>query len=100
MPMLNEECFALGAGVAAIADIDAACQLGLNHPIGPLTRGDCIGLDKFLEFRKVLYHGTDDRTIRTELLLSNHVEADWYYWEDGRGGKHEFGSVEQYGRPY
>src|SRR3546814_5041053 len=35
MPMLNEACFALGEGVATIADIDAACQLGLNHPMGP-----------------------------------------------------------------
>ncbi|MES2754226.1 MAG: 3-hydroxyacyl-CoA dehydrogenase NAD-binding domain-containing protein, partial [Pseudomonadota bacterium] len=48
MPMLNEACFALGEGVATIPDIDAACQLGLNHPMGPLTLADFIGLDTCL----------------------------------------------------
>src|SRR3546814_14488381 len=61
MPMLNEACFALGEGVATIADIDAACQLGLNHPMGPFTLADFIGLDTCLEITKVLFHGTGDQ---------------------------------------
>ena len=44
MPMLNEACFALGEGVATIPDIDAGCELGLNHPMGPLRLADFIGL--------------------------------------------------------
>ena len=57
MPMLNEACFALGEGVATIPDIDAACQLGLNHPMGPLTLADFIGLDTCLEITRVLFEG-------------------------------------------
>jgi 3-hydroxybutyryl-CoA dehydrogenase len=49
LPMLNEACFALGEGVATIRDIDTACRLGLNHPMGPLTLADFIGLDTCLE---------------------------------------------------
>src|SRR3546814_9145030 len=46
LPMLNEACFVLGEGIANVADIDAAVQLGLNHPMGPLTLADFIGLDR------------------------------------------------------
>src|SRR3546814_14918748 len=60
MPMLNEACFALGEGVATIADIDAACQLGLNHPMGPFTLADFIGLDTCLGINKVLFPGHDE----------------------------------------
>ncbi|MEQ1540260.1 MAG: 3-hydroxyacyl-CoA dehydrogenase NAD-binding domain-containing protein, partial [Sphingorhabdus sp.] len=58
MPMLNEACFALGEGVATIPDIDAACQLGLNHPMGPLTLADFIGLDTCLDITNVLFNST------------------------------------------
>ena len=57
MPMINEAIFALGEGVATIPDIDAACQLGLNHPMGPLTLADFIGLDTCLEITRVLFEG-------------------------------------------
>jgi 3-hydroxybutyryl-CoA dehydrogenase len=77
MPMLNEACFALGEGVASVSDIDTACQLGLNHPMGPLTLADFIGLDTCLEICRVLYSGTGDPKFRPAPLLVKYVEAGW-----------------------
>lgn len=85
MPMVNEAIFALGEGVASIADIDAACQLGLNHPMGPLTLADFIGLDTCLEILRVLYDGTGDPKFRAAPLLVKYVEAGWYGRKAGKG---------------
>ena len=85
LPMLNEACFALGEGVATIPDIDAAVQLGLNHPMGPLTLADFIGLDTCLSITQVLHGTTGDPKFRPAPLLVKYVEAGWLGRKTKRG---------------
>jgi 3-hydroxybutyryl-CoA dehydrogenase len=85
MPMLNEAIFALGEGVANVRDIDTAVSLGLNHPMGPLTLADFIGLDTCLEICRVLHAGTGDPKFRPAPLLVKYVEAGWLGRKTRRG---------------
>lgn len=85
IPMLNEAIFALGEGVANVRDIDTAVSLGLNHPMGPLTLADFIGLDTCLEIARVLHEGTGDPKFRAAPLLVKYVEAGWLGRKSGRG---------------
>jgi 3-hydroxybutyryl-CoA dehydrogenase len=85
MPMINEAVFALGEGVATMRDIDTACRLGLNHPMGPLTLADFIGLDTCLEIIRVLHSGTGDPKFRPAPLLVQYVEAGWTGKKSGKG---------------
>jgi 3-hydroxybutyryl-CoA dehydrogenase len=85
MPMINEAIFALGEGVATMKDIDAGCRLGLNHPMGPITLADFIGLDTCLEIIRVLQTGTGDPKFRPAPLLVQYVEAGWVGKKAGRG---------------
>src|SRR3546814_12207864 len=75
--MINEAIFALGVGVATMQDIDAGCRLGLNHPMGPITLADFIGLDTCLEIIRVLHSGTGDPKFRPAPLLVQYVDAGW-----------------------
>jgi 3-hydroxybutyryl-CoA dehydrogenase len=85
MPLINEAVFALGEGVATMQDIDAGCRLGLNHPMGPITLADFIGLDTCLEIIRVLYTGTGDPKFRPAPLLIQYVDAGWVGRKTGRG---------------
>lgn len=85
VPMINEAIFVLGAGMGSIEDIDKGCRIGLNHPMGPLTLADFVGLDTLYEIIKVLYNTTGDSKYRPAPLLVKYVEAGWMGRKAGRG---------------
>ncbi len=77
MPMINEACFALMEGVASKEAIDTVMKLGMNHPMGPLTLADFIGLDVCLAIMQVLYDGFKDPKYRPCPLLVKMVQAGY-----------------------
>lgn len=85
MPMINEAIFALMEGVASAEDIDTVMKLGMNHPMGPLTLADFIGLDVCLAIMEVLYNGYNDSKYRPCPLLKKMVAAKKLGRKTGEG---------------
>jgi 3-hydroxybutyryl-CoA dehydrogenase len=85
MPMINEAVWCLYEGVASREAIDTVMKLGMNHPMGPLTLADFIGLDTCLAILGVLHDGLGDPKYRPCPLLRKHVEAGWLGKKTGRG---------------
>jgi 3-hydroxybutyryl-CoA dehydrogenase len=85
MPMINEAVFALFEGVASAEDIDTVMKLGMNHPMGPLTLADFIGLDVCLDILNVLYDGFKDPKYRPCPLLVKMVQAGKLGRKSGEG---------------
>ncbi|MCM3875032.1 MAG: 3-hydroxybutyryl-CoA dehydrogenase [Thermoanaerobaculia bacterium] len=85
LPMLNEAFFAVHEGVATPDAVDGIMKLGMNHPMGPLTLADFIGLDTCLAILKVLHGGLGDDKYRPCPLLVQMVDAGWHGRKSGRG---------------
>ena len=75
IPMINEAIELVQNGVASPEDVDTAMKLGCNHPMGPLTLGDFIGLDTCLAIMDTIYEETHDSKYRASLLLRKMVRA-------------------------
>lgn len=85
MPMINEAVFTLYEGVANEEDIDQVMKLGMNHPMGPLTLADFIGLDTCLFIMETLHKGFGDDKYRPCPLLRKYVKAGWLGRKAGKG---------------
>jgi 3-hydroxybutyryl-CoA dehydrogenase len=85
MPMINEAIFAVYEGVAKPEAVDDVMKLGMNHPMGPLTLADFIGLDVCLAILEVLHEGLGDPKYRPCPLLKRMVDAGWLGRKSGRG---------------
>ena len=85
MPMINEAIYCVYEGVATPENIDTVMKLGMNHPMGPLTLADFIGLDVCLAIMEVLYEGFNDPKYRPCPLLKKMVAANKLGRKTGEG---------------
>jgi 3-hydroxybutyryl-CoA dehydrogenase len=85
MPLINEAAFAVMEGVASPEAVDQVFKLGMNHPMGPLTLADFIGLDVCVDILRVLQEGFGDPKYRPCPLLVRMVDAGWLGRKSGRG---------------
>jgi 3-hydroxybutyryl-CoA dehydrogenase len=85
MPMINEAVYCVMEGVGTPEAIDTVMQLGMNHPMGPLTLADFIGLDTCVAILEVMHEGLGDPKYRPCPLLRKYVAAGWLGRKTGRG---------------
>ena len=85
LPMINEAIYCVMEGVAKPEDVDTVMKLGMNHPMGPLTLADLIGLDTCLHIMEILHQGLGDDKYRPCPLLKRYVDAGRLGRKSGKG---------------
>jgi len=85
MPMINEAINCVYEGLATPEDVDQMMKLGANHPMGPLSLADLIGLDIVLDIMETLYNGFDDSKYRPSPLLKQMCDAGYLGRKTGKG---------------
>jgi 3-hydroxybutyryl-CoA dehydrogenase len=85
VPMINEAINCVHEGVASAEDVDEMMKLGANHPMGPLSLADLIGLDVVRNIMETLHNGFDDPKFRPSPLLKQMCDAGYLGRKTGRG---------------
>jgi 3-hydroxybutyryl-CoA dehydrogenase len=85
VPMINEAINCVHEGLATPEDVDQMMKLGANHPMGPLSLADLIGLDIVLDIMETLYNGFDDSKYRPSPLLKQMCDAGYLGRKTGKG---------------